>query len=139
VAALLGYSTNNLNVGIGARIGYTLPAVPVYVGGTFVYQMGQSRSVPGVDQSSHLYCFGAEGGYSIGVDPVVIRPYIGLGPAIASSSFGGVSSSTSKFAFWLGVDVLLPLGPLFIGVDGRYLGVSDSDALAIFVAAGLQF
>jgi hypothetical protein len=109
VAALLGYSGNDLNMGVGARLGYTLPVVPVYLGGTFIYQLGQSQSGPGVDQSSHLYYFGAEGGYSISVDPVVIRPYIGLGPAIATSSFGGVSSSTSKFAFWPGVDVLLPL------------------------------
>jgi hypothetical protein len=138
-AALLGYAANNLNVGIGARVGYTLPAVPVYFGGTFVYHLGQSQSVPGTDVSSHLFYLGAEGGFSIGIDPLVIRPYVGLGPAIAKSTYSGTSSSSTKFAFWPGVDVLLPLGPAFVGVDGRYLIVSEGNALGVFATAGFQF
>jgi hypothetical protein len=138
-SALLGYGASDLNLGIGARIGYTLPLVPVYFGGTFVYHVGTSQDTPGVDSSAHLFYLGAEGGFSISIDPVIIRPFVGVGPAIAKSTFAGTSSSSTKFAFWPGVDLLLPLGPVFVGIDGRYLVVSENSSLGVFATAGVEF
>lgn len=138
-SALLGYGASDLNVGIGARVGYTLPAVPIYFGGTFVYHLGKSQDTPGVNSSAHLFYLGAEGGFAIGIDPLVIRPFVGVGPAIAKYEFAGKSSSTTKFAFWPGVDVLLPLGPVFVGIDGRYLVVTDNSSLGVFATAGIEF
>jgi hypothetical protein len=138
-SALFGYGASDLNVGLGARVGYTLPVVPVYFGGTFVYHLGKSQDTPGVSSSAHLFYLGAEGGFSIGIDPLIIRPFVGVGPAIAKSTYSGTSSSTTKLAFWPGVDVLLPLGPLFVGIDGRYLVVSDNSSLGVFATAGVEF
>jgi Outer membrane protein beta-barrel domain len=138
LAALVGYSTNDLNVGIGARAGYTLPVLPLYFGGTAVYQMGRSESVPGGTLSAHLSYVGAEGGLAIDVDPLVLRPYVGLGPAFATSTDIDEVRSATHFAFWPGLDVLVPLGPVFVGADVRYLVVSDNSAVGLFATAGVQ-
>ncbi len=59
VSALAGYATKDMNFGLGARLGYTLPVLPVYVGGTFVYHFGTSESAvlagSSVDSSTKQY------------------------------------------------------------------------------------
>ena len=138
-AALLGFATDDLNLGLGARVGYTLPAMPFYVGGTFVYHLGTSESTPVGDVSAHLYYFGAEGGYSISAGPVIIRPYLGLGAATATASLPGGSASDTKFAAWPGGALLFPLGSAFVGGDVRFLLVSNSNAFGAFATGGLHF
>jgi hypothetical protein len=148
---------DGLNIGIGARGGYTLP-MNLYIGGTFVYHLGNSTSTPFGDVKVNAYYFGAEVGYDLAAGPVVIRPYGGLGyatfiiktPAIDLGQFGsvpGTSASTSKFAFWPGATLLYPLGGAFIGADARFLLITDSkdangdslNAFSLFATAGLQF
>jgi hypothetical protein len=150
-AALLGFATDNLNLGLGARIGYTLPSVPVYLGGTFVYHLGQSQSVFGVEASAHLYYLGFEAGYEFATGPVTIRPYLGIGPATISVSgevcpvfVTGVpcqsySESDTRLAAWPGASVLVPLGAWFVGGDARFLLVSDSNSLGLFGTGGISF
>jgi hypothetical protein len=142
VAGLLGYGfKDGLNLGLGVRGGYTLP-MNVYVGGTFVYHLGNSPG--GTDVN--VYYFGAEGGYDIPAGPVVVRPYLGLGAATAKATadlsalgLGKVSNSDTKFALWPGATVLYPIGSAFVGGDARFLIVDQFNAFSIFATGGMQF
>jgi hypothetical protein len=140
VAGLLGYGfEDGVNFGLGVRGGYTLP-MNVYLGGTFVYHLGKSEDVPFAGEVSvNLYYFGVEGGYDISVDPVVIRPYLGLGAATAVASIGDQSESETRFAAWPGATVLYPIGNAFVGGDARFLIVDDFNAFSLFATGGVQF
>lgn len=142
--ALLGYGFEDAaKLGLGVRGGYTLP-MNVYVGGTFVYHLGDSEEGGGAEASVNLYYFGVEGGYDINVAPVVIRPYLGLGAATAKvelkiPGFADVSESETRFAAWPGATLIYPLGSAFVGADARFLFVEDYDAFSLFLTGGLQF
>ena len=134
-----------MGVGLGARGGYTLP-MNVYLGGTFVYHLGKSEG----DATANIYYLGVEGGYDIAAGPVIVRPYLGLGPAIVHVSlptvcigagFGcvGGSASDTRFGFWPGVTVLYPIDNFFVGGDARFLVVSDSSAFSLFATGGMTF
>lgn len=143
VGGLLGYGfEDGLKLGLGVRGGYTLP-MNVYLGGTFVYHLGESESAGGVEASANLYYFGAEGGYDIPAGPVVVRPYLGLGAATVSVKIEGgpfdVSDSETRFAVWPGATLIYPIGSAFVGADARFLIVEDSNALGLFATGGLQF
>lgn len=150
VGALFGYGfKDGLNLGFGARGGYTLPA-NVYIGGTFLYHLGKSESTPFGDVSANIYYFGAEGGYDFSAGPVVIRPYLGLGMATVKVkipgmdlgggvSTGSMSASDSKFAAWPGATLLYPIDSFFVGADARFLVVSDYNAFSLYATGGLQF
>lgn len=130
------------NFGIGARAGVTLPAVPVYVGGTFVYHLGKTESSPLGDVNAKVLYVGVEGGYEIGIPLVSIRPYLGLGYASLTGSVGDISESNGKFAIWPGATGLVSLGTIFVGLDVRYVVVTDADdanAASLFATAGLSF
>jgi hypothetical protein len=140
------------NFGIGARGGFTLPVIPIYVGGTFVYHLGHSESTSDGDVKANLFYFGAEGGYEFSAGPLTVRPYLGLGYANVMTSRPGfctpnmcpppVSNSDSQAAFWPGVTALFPIGGFFIGGDARYVFALDSDdfnAFSLFVTGGLTF
>jgi len=149
VAALFGYGfKDGLNLGIGVRGGYTLPA-NIYLGGTFVYHLGKSESTGFGDVKVNVYYFGFEGGYDIAAGPVVIRPYLGLGAATAKGStpsvdfmgttIPGADYSDTKLGVWPGATLLYPLGSAFIGADARFLVVSDFNAFSMFATGGVQF
>jgi hypothetical protein len=150
-ALLLGFATNDLNLGVGARGGYTLTN-NLYVGGTIVYQFGTSNDATvgstTVKSSGHLFYLGPEGGYDLPIGPVLVRPYLGLGPGIATGS-GSVcltgascvemSNSSTNFALWLGGTVLYPLGNFVVGGDLRALFVSNNNSIGIFATGGMTF
>jgi len=149
IGALAGYGfKDGVNLGLGVRGGYTLPA-NIYLGGTFVYHLGKSENVGIGDVKVNVYYFGFEGGYDIGAGPVVIRPYLGIGAATAKGSYSGgnfggyaipsYSSSDTKLGIWPGATLLYPLGSAFIGADARFLIVSDYNALSLFATGGVQF
>jgi hypothetical protein len=133
-------------VGIGARGGVTLP-MNVYVGGTFLYHLGKTEG----DVTANVWFLGAEGGYDIGVGPLTLRPYLGLGYAHLAVSGGDVcaagtclslSDSDGKVALWPGATALFGLGSFFVGADLRYtvlLDVDDGNAFGAFATAGLSF
>jgi hypothetical protein len=151
-ALLLGDGFRDyFNVGIGARAGYTLP-MGVYVGGTFVYHLGKNEPMLGGDSKVNVYYFGAEGGYEMGAGPLTLRPYAGIGYAIAAFSRPGysigsvplppVSGSEGKGALWPGVTAIFPIGNLFVGGDARYVVVLDAEdvnAFCIFATGGMTF
>jgi hypothetical protein len=139
VGALLGDGFHDgVNFGLGLRGGYTLPQ-NIYIGGTFVYHFGSSESVLGRDYTVNVFYLGPEGGYDIPAGPVVVRPYLGLGPAFAHVSTPGGSNSDTRFGAWPGVTVMYPIQNFFIGADARVLIVSDFTAFGLFLNGGMQF
>jgi hypothetical protein len=77
------WGTDDLNIGIGGRIGYTLRQ-NVYIGGIFDYWFGESieQVTPGgtVTGSASAWDIMAEAGYDFGLTPTfVLRPFGGLG------------------------------------------------------------
>jgi hypothetical protein len=150
-ALLLGFATADLNFGIGARGGYTLPN-NIYVGGTLVYHVGTSDEATfltnTIKSSFHLLYFGPEGGYDIAAGPVLVRPYVGLGPAIATGSVSNclqgascveMSNSATNFSFWIGGTVLYPIANFVVGGDLRVLLVSDHNSVGILATGGMIF
>jgi hypothetical protein len=152
VGLVAGYAFKKYyGVGLGLRGGYTLP-MSVYVGGTFVYQIGGTLAG---DVKVSLMYFGAEGGYDIAAGPLVVRPVLGLGLASVSSStpgytvgavsYAGIDDTQTKFSLWPGVTVLYPIGNLYVGGDLRYnliLGYDADEkpnAFGIFVNFGMTF
>lgn len=142
IGALLGYGfKDGVDFGFGARGGYTLPA-NVYLGGTFMYHLG--KSLPGGADTS-LYYFGIEGGYDLAIHPVVIRPYLGLGRAVASIDMPenralgitATSGSTGYLGFWPGVMAVYPLGRFFAGLDARFLIVENYSAFSVYATGGI--
>lgn len=152
VAPLLGFSSDDLNLGLGVRAGRHAFLPELYLGGTFVYQVGHSVTTAmttpagsvSAEASVSLFYVGPEGGYDFHVGPVIVRPYAGLGVAwiSASASAGGVkfSDTTSKFVIWPGGMVLydLPDSSFFLGGDLRLLTVPGGPALGIFAFAGTR-
>ena len=138
------------NFGFGARGGVTLP-MSVYVGGTFVYHLGKTESTPVGDITANIWYVGAEGGYDLGVGPLTIRPYLGLGYAHPRASAPdvcvggqcvGASSSDGRFALWPGATALVGLGGIFVGADLRYVvlvDVDDHNAFSAFATLGTSF
>ena len=145
LGALFGYGfKDGVGLGFGARAGYTLSA-NVHLGATFQYHLGSSVSSPFGDISTSLYYFGLEGGYDIAVSPILIRPYLGFGRAVATvdtpeNPVLGITANTAshgKFGFWPGVMAIYPMGRFFAGLDTRFLIVENFNAFSLSAAAGI--
>jgi hypothetical protein len=129
-SAGLRFGTNHLNLGIGARGGYTLPQ-GVYIGGVFDYFLGEN--------SAHLFDVGAEGGYDFKInDAMMVRPFIGLGIASVRACVGDVCNSASDTFIELGGLVDYFLAQLYVGGELRIISADDS-ALVIGAHVGLMF
>jgi len=142
VDALLGYGfKDGFDFALGARGGYTLP-MNVYIGGTLIYFFGKSQSTPIGDVGGSVLSIGVEGGYDFYVNPVVIRPYLGLGPdfLMANCPSGFTCNGDTKFAAWLGGAVFYPFNEnWFAGADMRVHIVSDATNFQLFANGGYQF
>ncbi len=160
-AALAGYGADDLlKFGLGARVGYTLPGTPIYLGGTFVYHSGTSESSPLMESTGKTYYYGLEGGYHIALGLVALRPFVGLGVATTeqkmSRSSGDtsirplgvaettptVSSAEKTFtgyaSIWPGLALLVSIGPVFVGADARFLHTGSVEAFAAYGMAGFK-
>jgi len=152
IAPLLGYASENLDFGIGVRGGKTLDN-HIYIGGTFVYQIGESGSytyttVTGTtgtaSWSSGGFYVGPEGGYDFDLKYVVLRPYMGIGLYnwSSSASGGGVSAggSGTQFVVWPGCMVVwnVPSSNFFIGGDVHVITVPGA-SFALYAMGGLHF
>lgn len=149
-SALLGYSTDELNLGVGLRVGKPLFVRHLYVGGTFVYQFGSSygAQTPAgpVEASTSAFYMGPEVGYEFRLSSFVVRPYAGIGIAslrTSTSAPGGTSFSMSveKLVIWPGATAVYAIkdSPWFVGADTRLLTVPGGPALGLFAFAGMGF
>ena len=151
IAPMLGYLSDYLDFGIGLRGGKTLDN-HIYIGGTFIYQVGEGGSYGyvtptgsgTVSWSSSGFYLGPEGGYDFDVKYVVIRPYLGLGifswGSSASGPGGGASGSSTRFVVWPGASVIwnVPNSNFFLGGDVRLVSVPGT-AFGIYAMGGLHF
>jgi hypothetical protein len=151
VAPLLGYATQSLKLGVGARVGYTLPQ-HVYIGGTFMYHFGTSdeTTVAGktVGASVSLFYPAAEVGYDVHVGEALIRPYAGVGVLFAHASVSGLGGTTqsatdSSMGIYPGVTASyeIPKSPAFVGADLRLLFATrgGDPSFGAFLTGGVRF
>jgi hypothetical protein len=140
------YGSNDLNLGFGARGGYTL-VQSVYFGMLADYWFGTSQeaTVPGagsIKASSHGWDVMGDVGYDFAPSPtLVLRPFVGFGifGAFGESctNFAGptgaantcVSSSGTKGAGALGGQVLADLHGINLGGELRLIFAGDTAAL----------
>lgn len=148
-APLLGYGTADLKFGVGARAGYTFDS-RVYVGGTFLYHFGNSNVETtglGVTDTNRTFYYPAgEAGYDIGVGPVLVRPYGGVGVIFAHTSVttnGIEASATDKqLMIFPGITAqyIFPRSPVFVGADTRVLIPLEGESASfnVFATAGVS-
>jgi hypothetical protein len=132
---------NPYGVGLGLRLGVTLPA-SLYLGGSFDYFFGESETVLNEDVSLAILQLMGRVGYDLGVGPITLRPQIGFGYAQSSSELGPIESSESDFVLAPGVEFTFGLGLLSIGAEASYNKVfagDDVEADAVVLGLGLGF
>lgn len=150
VAGGLRFGSDDLNVGLGIKGGYTLP-MDLYVGGMFDYFFGEhdERTVGGVysEYSYSLWLLAPEVGYDFGITPeFMARPFGGIGIAAVngeSCSRGPGFDlcndfSDSDVGLTLGGLANYSLGPVFFGGELRFLLFED-EALILGVHVGGAF
>jgi hypothetical protein len=145
------YGTEDLNLGLGARVGYTL-WMNLYLGGEFEYWFGESEevTVPGGGTTSaeaHAWDLMFEAGYDFGVtESLVLRPLGGFGIMYAfgeaCTELPGVSDitcievSASDAVGSVGGQALVNIGDLNIGGELRLIFAEESAAIIGFNLGG---
>jgi hypothetical protein len=155
-AALLGYGFdfeeaewNPFGFALGLRGGYTLDQ-GLYLGGQLMYFGGDSFEAPGIETSVNLVTVGIEGGFDIWVEPVTIRPSLGLGLAFLNTSVestvidddDSVDNSSTNLYLAPGVTVIYPLDEFFVGGDARIWFVTEDPSITgmtLMATAGAAF
>ncbi|MGA7118617.1 MAG: outer membrane beta-barrel protein [Polyangiaceae bacterium] len=134
-----GFS-DTYGVGIGGRVGYTLP-VGVYLGGQLQAYWGQNNG----GQTGHATFVGAEVGYKIyplnTLSGLEFRPYVFGGPAFISQSTSDAPYVKSKtgFAVQPGALTLFHIGQAFLGADFHFLATPSPFGAALLGSAGAGF
>ena len=144
------YGSENLDLGVGVRGGYTL-SQSIYIGAVFDYWFGESeeQTVPGfpggpgggtVSASVSGWDLMGEVGYDFGVSPtVVIRPLGGIGVFHADGEtcapvIGCAEISESEAAGAAGGQLLVDLDGFNIGAELRIL---FADEVAVLVGGNV--
>ena len=138
------FGSNDLNLGLGVRGGYTIKQ-SVYFGVLADYWLGTSEeaTVPGagtIKASAHAWDVFGDIGYDLAPSPtIVLRPFVGFGiygafgEACTSSPGAGtticVNSHGSKGAGLFGGQVLVDLGGINLGGELRLLIAGDVAAV----------
>jgi hypothetical protein len=171
LGARLGYATNPdsnianpLGTDIGIRGGLEL-FHKLYLGGNVQYYFGSSvdtpLSGPGTDSSvsTHTFLLGFEGGYSIHVSMLTIRPQLGIGDAsittlgtlnptpITGTTLNNYAQTNTRLYLEPGVVALINIGLVYIGADANILVITDANSqdgnaytsFAFGAQAGLRF
>ena len=150
LGAMVGFSTDYLNFGLGVRGGKTFGS-GIYVGGSALFHFaGDTYSayagpVGNYTSSASVFYFGPEGGYDFDLKAVVLRAYVGLGLAYFNWSVNGggtsASGSMTRFVVWPGASVLYDFAgsPFFIGGDIRFVSVPGGPAVGFFAFGGGHF
>ena len=131
IAGLAGNGfEDGVNFGFGARLGYGFDRL--YLGGTFVYHLGEEREASALglsaDVSVNIWYFGGEVGYDFPAGPVIVRPYGGLGMGTARGCVGDTCDTESRAYIAPGVALLVPVSErLFVGGDARFVVPLDDD------------
>jgi hypothetical protein len=149
--ATVEWGTKDLDVGLGARLGYTL-SPGIYLGGMFEYWFGENQTDiplegPASDRE-HGWDALAIVGYDIGpTSNVLFRPFAGGGVLRGSSEFcssGGTgtetcaSTSRSGAIGTVGGLLAVHLAPVMLGGEARLLFASGA-AVVLGADVGVSF
>jgi len=137
---------NPWGTGLGLEVGYTLPILPIYVGGNVEYFFGGTLDSPVGKIEGNIWQATAEGGYDIAAgDHLVIRPKLGLGYANVTSEtcvsiLGCGTTHDNQGLVAPGAKFILMFSRLQLAFDGRYAVVlSDPKAKAFIFSMGIGF
>jgi hypothetical protein len=144
-SALPASDVNPYGVGLGVRGGVTV--LGLYGGATFLYYLGQSTSFDvGGEKKSNAMAYGLEAGYELGLGPVALRPYVGVGFMNIHFAVTGTDIDDRKSRLYVapGVTGLFTLMGWFVGADLRYTLVTNSGenglhSPAAFLTGGKTF
>ncbi|MFI5307037.1 MAG: hypothetical protein ACHQ53_06790 [Polyangiales bacterium] len=148
-------STANLGadpygLGLGLRGGYEWD-FKLYTGVFFMYYLGSSETgstalvnVPSQRHSSSYMHFGVEPGYDWWLGPVILRPSLQIGVAMAftDNSPAGGTTSVTRLMFGPGFTLIDPIGSFFIAGDARANLVPSNNGVSSILLAvhfGLRF
>ena len=152
-ALLFGQGFNDgYRIGVGARGGVTVPS-GLYIGAAFIMHEGLIgwKHERGEQPQTDVYYGGAEGGWDFAFDPLVIRPYLGLGYGLVHSSAitdcsarqpCASAANDGALALFPGVVGLVKVGIVVFGADVRYVLLAGSgyeNSVGAFGTAGLSF
>ena len=123
--------SDNLNLGLGGRGGFTL-VQGVYIGGLFDYFFAEGNA--------HLFDIGAEAGFDFAVGPdMMVRPFAGLGIASVRDLPRATSAASDSDTFIeLGGLFNYYLPQLFVGGELRILAYQET-AVILGGHVGLLF
>jgi len=156
IGLLLGYGTklsssagvdiNPFGVGFGARGGYNLDAI--YLGGRFVFFLGESTDRLGGEESFNEFTLGVVAGYDMRVSGLLLRPEASLGLAISSHESvtapttagvlpSAMDESSEDFYFAPGATALYELGDdLSVGAELQLpIIMADKTVLGLTIMA----
>jgi hypothetical protein len=144
------FGSDDLNLGLGLKAGYTLP-MDLYVGGMFDYFLGEhEESTVNGFHSEYTFSFwllAPEVGYDFGIVPsLMVRPFGGIGLAAVNGESctqgPGVNIcndfSDSDVGLLLGGLISYSVGPVFFGGELRFL-LYDDEAVILGVHVGGAF
>jgi hypothetical protein len=161
VALLAGYglslsTPNHLNpfgIGFGVRGGYNLGSL--YLGARFLFFLGDSEEIAGVDASANSITLGLETGYDLELieQALVLRPEVGGGLVVqsAESMISDATAGTempmdeSSEVLYIapGLALLVKVGRRsFVGVDVQVPIIFDRETvieLTMLATGGLRF
>jgi hypothetical protein len=147
VGVLGGFSSSDLNMGVGLRGGKAIGHL--WIGGEVVYNVGRSVSNPigATRTSTSAFYVGPEAGVEIDLAPaLVLRPYAGAGVAVFATSVtvGGedaTSATDTRAVAWPGLTLLydVPETLLTFGADSRLVFVPGGPAVGVFATGEMRF
>jgi hypothetical protein len=119
---------NPWGTGLGIEGGYTLPILNVYLGGNAEYFFGAKSDVKSSVLSGsvdgHIFQLSAEGGYDIGLGPLlVLRPKLGIGfasPHVEVCTPDCDKRNDTNFLLAPGAKLLLFTSHFSLSADVRY-------------------
>jgi len=157
VSGGLRFGTEDLNLGFGARGGYTL-SQGIYLGGAFDYMFGDTttRTITETGTNTMLrneadfdaWFLMFEGGYDLGLAPrFVLRPMAGLGLSHGAVEFCSTvtgfdpecrDETDENGAFHIGAIAIYDLRPITLN-GGLRIFIGDVDGLVLGASVGGSF
>jgi hypothetical protein len=141
------FSADPYQLGIGLRGGYSFD-INVYAGVFFMYYLGntvtggsQYVNNPTITTYANYMQFGLEAGYDWWVGPIILRPSLQLGMAMAFTDVPNIISPINDFMFAPGITAVHPWDDYFLGGDLRANVVTGdgTSALLLAVTFGMRF
>lgn len=136
IGAFGGYASENLRIGFGARVGYSI-LDQFYLGAAFTYHLGVSV----LNTTISGFYPGFELGYDAHIEGASIRPYGAIGYYFPHFSDSAKQPDGAICGYW-GLQLDYQIGPGFVGIDPRILKVfleGVDISIGVFGTGGVRF